>query len=33
MQNDDLSVAVFPIPGEDGLVMPADEFEQMLGGN
>jgi len=33
MQNDDLSVAVFPIPGEDGLVVSADEFEQMLGGS
>jgi hypothetical protein len=32
MQEDDLSIAVFPIPGEDGLVVFPDEFEQLLAG-
>lgn len=30
MQDDELSVAVFPLPGEDGLVVFPDEFERMI---
>lgn len=30
MQEDEVSVVVFPVPGEDGLVVFPDEFEAML---
>ena len=33
MQADNLCIAVFPIPGEDGLVVLPDEFERLLAGN
>lgn len=33
MQDDELGVAVFPIPGEDGLVVFPDEFERMITSN
>ncbi|MBT0587357.1 DUF2750 domain-containing protein [Alteromonas oceanisediminis] len=30
MQQDELCVALCPLPGEDGLVLSPDEFEQLL---